>query len=113
MSLFQSSKEEYNLHITKKDEVCEAKQNAISRASKETLVITMDVQSALISPQLQVSKHCYTKKFQLHDFTIYVSNSKDKHLYVWHEGDGKIMTNEFTTCIVNFIKKNTHMHYNK
>jgi hypothetical protein len=103
--------EEYNLHITKKVEVREAKENAISRASKETLVITMDVQSALICPKLLVSKHCYTQKLQLHDFTIYASNNKDTHLYVWHEGDGKDMANDFNTCTVNFNKKN--MHYKK
>jgi len=90
--------------------VREAKQNAISRASKEPLVVTMDVQSALICLKLLVSKHCYTQKLQLLDFTIYASNNKDTHLYVWHEGDGKDMANEFTTCIVNF---NKNMHYKK
>lgn len=102
------SEEEYNLHVTKKVEVREAKQNAISRASKETLVVTMDVQSALICPKLLLSKHCYTQKLQLHDFIIYASNNKDTHMHVWHEGYGKDMANEFTTCIVNFNKKNTH-----
>jgi hypothetical protein len=91
--------------------VCEAKQNAISRASKETLVVTIDVQSALICPKLLVTKHCYTQKLQLHDFTIYASNNKDTHLYVRLEGNGKDKANEFTTCIVKFNKQN--MHYKK
>lgn len=72
----------------------EAKQNAISRTSKETLVVTMDVQSGLICPELLVSKHCYTQKLQLHDFTIYASNNKNTHLYVWNEGDGTDVANE-------------------
>ena len=89
----------------------EAKQNAISRASKETLVVIIDVQSAVICPKLLASKQCYNQKLQLHDFTIYATNNKGTCLYVWHEGDGKDMANEFTTCIVNFNKKN--MHYKK
>jgi hypothetical protein len=85
------------------DEVHEAKQNAFSRALKGTLVIIKDVQSALLCPKLLVSKHCYTKKLVIWLYILSLNN-KDTHLYVWHEGDSKIMPNEFTTCIVNFIK---------
>jgi len=37
------------------------KKNAISRASKQTLVMNMDVQSALISPQLCVQTLLYSE----------------------------------------------------
>lgn len=100
------SEDAYNFHIVKKDAARTAKENAISSASESTLVATMDLQSILVCPKLLVSKQYYSQKLQVHNFSIYVSNTKDVHLYVWHEGDGKVSSNEFTTCIIDFIKKN-------
>jgi len=108
------SAEEYNLLVTKTDEACEGKQKEIPRASEEPLVLTMDIQSLLTYPKLLVSivsKQYYTQKLHLHKFTIYVSNNNDIRWYVWHEEDGKGAANEFTTCIIDCLKKN--MHYRK
>jgi hypothetical protein len=74
----------------------------------------MDFQSVLTYPKLSVfvvSKQYYTQKLQLHNFTVYVSNNNDICWYVWHEEDGKGTANEFTTRIIDCIKKN--MRYKK
>nr|CAH7723171.1 unnamed protein product [Callosobruchus chinensis] len=67
----------------------------------------MDVQSVLLCPKLLVSKQYYKQKLQLHNFTIYINNNKDVHCYVWHESDGNVTSNEFTTCLIDFLAKFT------
>lgn len=52
-----------------------------------------------------VSKQYYKQKLQIHNFTIYINNNKDVHCYVWYEADGTVSSNEFTTCITDFIEK--------
>lgn len=80
--------EDYQVHITKKNEACEAKKVAISTCSYQHLVVTIDLQSTQLCPKLLVSSQYYKQKLQLHDFTIFKNNTKDVYLYVWHEGDG-------------------------
>lgn len=99
------SQEEYEIHKTKKDEAREAKQLAIKQCSEDTLVFTMDVQSILLCPKLLISKQYYKQKLQMHNFTIYVNNNRDVHCYVWHEGDGMVTSNEFTSCILHFLNQ--------
>ncbi|CAG9834607.1 unnamed protein product [Diabrotica balteata] len=84
-----TSKEDYKLHILKKNEAMIAKSDALSlTVVSDVLVITMD-------------------KLQLHNFSIYLNNTQDVHLYVWHEANGGVTSNEFTSCIVDFLKKQT------
>lgn len=63
----------------------------------------MDLQSVLPSPKLFVSKLYYSQKLQVHDFTIYCLNNGDVYLYVWHEGEGGVTSNEFVSCIADLI----------
>lgn len=55
----------------------------------------------------------YTQKLQIHNFTLYCSNDKDVHLYVWHEGDGGVTANEFSTCIIEFLRLKLGEGYKK
>lgn len=104
--------EEYQLHVTKKDEARAAKERACSMMSPEVLVITMDMQSVLLCPKLLVSEQYYKTKLAIHNFTIYIKNTRDAHLYVWHEGDGGVTANNITSCIIQFLKDHC-MSYKK
>lgn len=95
---------EYDVHIEKKNEAREAKIKAKERVSDDTVVVTMDLQSVLLSPRLRASAAYYKQKLQLHDFTIYRLNDGRADLYVWHEGDGGVTANEFISCIVSYIE---------
>lgn len=98
----------YQLHILKKDEAKKAKFYAINLTLfPDILVITMDVQSVLLCPKLLVSVQYYKQKLQLHYFSIYINNTQDVHLYIWHEANGGVTSNEFTSCIVDFLKTQT------
>lgn len=58
---------------------------------------------SVLAPKLQVSVQYYKQKLQVHNYTLYYNNDKDVHLYVWHEGDGRVTAYEFTTCLMDFI----------
>ncbi|GLV40902.1 hypothetical protein CBL_08476 [Carabus blaptoides fortunei] len=96
--------EEYREHIEKKKEAEAAKKLAKDTASDEKLVVTMDLQSVLLAPKLEASAIYYKQKLQIHNFTVYALNDKKVDLYVWHEANGNVTANEFTTCIVDYIK---------
>ena len=66
----------------------------------------MDLQSVLLAPKLEASAIYYKQKLQIHNFTVYSLNDKRVNLYVWHEANGNVTSNEFTSCIVDYIKSN-------
>lgn len=99
------SEDIYNDHIIKKNEAHKAKLEAKESANDKKLVITMDLQSVLLAPKLEASAVYYKQKLQIHNFTVYSLNNADVDLYVWHECNGGVTSNEFTSCIVDFIKK--------
>lgn len=93
----------YNAHVKKKNDARTAKQVAKDSASDEHLVLTMDLQCVLLCPKLLASKVYYKQKLQVHNFTFYELKNGDVTLYVWHEANGSVSANEFTTCIIDFI----------
>lgn len=99
------NEEEYLLHKTKKDEARAAKQLAVNNVSPEVMVVTMDMQSVLLCPKLLVSEQYYKSKLAVHNFTFYIKNTKDAHLYIWHKGEGWVTANNITSCIIHFLKE--------
>ncbi|KAK5641006.1 hypothetical protein RI129_009553 [Pyrocoelia pectoralis] len=61
------NQEDYNAHRIKKQEARDAKQKAKNEATNNKVVITMDLQSVLLCPKLQVSKIYYSQKLQVHN----------------------------------------------
>lgn len=98
------SQEEYDRHMAKKEEAREAKKNAIASANEKTVVITVDVQSVLLAPKLLASALYYKLKLQCHNFTVYDVLSKNVSIYFWHEADGNVTANEFTSCLIDYCQ---------
>ena len=63
----------------------------------------MDLQSVLLSPRIAALAVYYKQKLKLHNFTIYRLNDGKVDLYVWHEGEGGVTSNEFVSCIVSYL----------
>lgn len=97
------TQELYDRHIKNKNDAREAKNAAKMSANSKKLVLTMDLQSVLLCPLLLASQVYYKQKLQVHNFTLYELNSGNVTLYVWHESNGGVTSNEFTSCIVDFI----------
>lgn len=63
----------------------------------------MDLQSVLLSPKSNVSSLYYKMKLITHNFTIFDLKTKDGYCFIWHEGEGGLGSNEFSTIIADFI----------
>lgn len=100
----QLDEEVYAAHREKEKEARDAKQMAKESANENKLVVTMDLQSVLLAPNLQASALYYKSKLQVHNFTFYSLNNGDVVLYVWHEGNGGVGSNEFVSCITDYIQ---------
>lgn len=93
----------YDSHINRKNMAREEKNKLKAEVSSTKVVITMDLQSVLLCPKTEASAMYYKQKRQLHNFTIYRLNDKDVTLYVWHERNGGVSANKFTSCIIQYI----------
>lgn len=94
------SQEMYNLHQEKKNEARAEKE---ADKENEEHVFTMDLQSVLLCPKSQVSSLYYKTKLAVHNLTFFNLKSKDVTCYVWHEAEGGLTANEFTSIICDVI----------
>ena len=106
----QIDEDEYTEHRAKQQEAREAKKKAKAKADDNTLVVTMDLQSVLLAPNMPASAIYYKQKLQVHNFTFYSLNDGAVTLYVWHEGNGGVTSNEFVSCIIDYIKAHDCQH---
>ncbi|CAG4936433.1 unnamed protein product [Parnassius apollo] len=97
------SQNEYDDHIIKKNEARQAKKDAIESANEKVVVITVDVQSVLLAPKLLARSLYYKLKLQCHNFTVYDCKTRKVTIYFWHEADGGVSANEFTSCLIDYI----------
>lgn len=95
----------YNAHRQKQEAGRSAKAKMKELASESTLVVTMDLQSVLTCPKLLASESYYKLKLQVHNFTIYALNNKKVTLYVWHEATGGVSSNEFASCVIDYLSE--------
>jgi hypothetical protein len=100
------NEEEYTNHIRRKDVARAEKEKDKKRAleSDTVKVLTMDVQSVLLSPKIEASAMYYKTKLSCHNFTLYDMKTKDVKCYFWHEGEGGLTANSFSSCLNNHIE---------
>lgn len=96
------SEEEYNLHISKKEE---ARIEKDKDKANESLVFTMDLQAVLMAPKSKISSLYYKTKLCVHNFCLYNLNNKDGFCYIWNETEGGVNAEEFATICADFITK--------
>nr|CAI5837347.1 unnamed protein product [Callosobruchus analis] len=70
-----------------------------AKLDKSLMVITMDLQAVLLCPLLKASAIYRKKKLIFHNFTMFNNVTHEVTCYVWHEGEGNITANEFSSCI--------------
>ena len=96
----------YNQHRIDKEIAQEEKARDKAEATQsngDKVVLTMDLQSVLLSPSLKASALYYRTKLCVHNFTIFNCVTKDVVCYVWHEAEGGLTANEFASCIVDYL----------
>lgn len=99
--------EAWKTHMAEKDTAQAEKSGDKHQAQmnpESICVLCMDLQAVLLAPSLKASALYYKTKLCLHNFTVYDLNTKDVQCYVWHEGEGGLTANEFSSCIVDFLR---------
>ncbi|CAG9760447.1 unnamed protein product [Ceutorhynchus assimilis] len=100
---------EYQQHIQNKEEVRNLKDNDKLQAveDKTICVACFDLQKVLITPACEISSFYYKSKLATYNFTIYDLGNNKGHCYVWNESIARRGPNEISSCLLNFIKKQT------
>ncbi|GFN81003.1 hypothetical protein PoB_000750900 [Plakobranchus ocellatus] len=68
-----------------------------------TVVICIDLQGVLLAPPINASSTYFKTKLAVHNFTLYNMVTKDVVCYAWHEAEGGLTSNEFTSCIIDHL----------
>ena len=69
----------------------------------------MDVQAVQLVSYLQASALYFEQKLTVHNFTIYNIAINEVVCYVWHEDEGDVNGNTFTSCIVHFLEHEVNL----
>jgi hypothetical protein len=97
---------EYTAHIAKKTEAQNSKaaDKETGKTNSKVKVVTVDLQSLLLCPQLNASCLYYKTKLSCHNYTIYDLVTKDVVCYFWNETDGDLSSNVFTSCMIDYLE---------
>lgn len=93
--------EQYNAHIVRKNEARAEKQKDVKN---EKYVFTVDLQAVLMSPKSNISSLYYKTKLCVHNLCFYNLLNKDGYCYLWHEGEGGLNAEEFSSCFYSFLE---------
>ncbi len=47
----------------------------------------------------------YKTKLSCHNFTVYDMHTSEVQCYFWHEAEGDLSSNSFTSCIIDYIEE--------
>lgn len=95
------SEEDYSLHTSRK---MEARKELEKDKENEKFLYTVDVQAVLLSPKSNISSLYYKTKLCVHNLCYFDLNNKDGFCYLWHEGEGGLNAEEFSSCFHFFIE---------
>lgn len=97
--------EVYQAHIEAKERAREEKKrDKMSCIQGELQMFTVDLQAVQTIPSIKAGAQYFKLKLCVHQFTIY--NEKDASVvcYVWHEAEGRLDANIFTSCLIHFLE---------
>ncbi|GFN94284.1 hypothetical protein PoB_002079000 [Plakobranchus ocellatus] len=97
-------KEFWTTHMNDKRRAKEEKAKDKKKEAQErngTVVICMDLQGVLLAPSINALSTYFKTKLAVKNFTMYNMVTKDGVCYVWHEAEGGLTSNEFTSCIID------------
>ena len=90
------SQDDYDAHITKKDEARQEKTKDKESGNNTMSVWSMDMQAVLLCPRTKASSLCYKTKLQVHNFTVLNLNTKERYCYLWNETEGDLSSEVFS-----------------
>lgn len=67
-------------------------------------MLTVDLQAVQTIPLLSTGANYFKTKLCVHQFTIYNEFDKNVACYVWHEAEGGMDSNVFTSCLLDYLQ---------
>ncbi|GFO46813.1 cation-transporting ATPase [Plakobranchus ocellatus] len=80
-----------------------AKDKKEAQERNGAVMICMDLQGVLLAPSISSSSTYFKTKLTVHNFTLYNMVTKDAVCYVWHKAEGGLISNKFTSCIIDHL----------
>ena len=68
-----------------------------------TVVLTVDVESVLLTPSLKAGALYYKRNLACHNYTIYDLHLQHDTCYFWHEASGSLDSDSFALCLMDYI----------
>ena len=99
-------KEVYERHIHLKNSARKRKTGDIARAKEsngKVVCISIDVQAVQTCPKLEASALYFKTKLNIHNYTVYNSNTSDVLCYIWNETQGGLTANIYTSCLIHYL----------
>ncbi|CAG9782467.1 unnamed protein product [Diatraea saccharalis] len=98
--------DEYQLHIKSKEQARKEKASDKERCKNGDIqMFTVDLQAVQTIPLLSAGSNYFKTKLCVHQFTIYNESDKNVSCYVWHEAEGGMDSNIFTSCLIDYLQK--------
>lgn len=67
-------------------------------------MVTMDVESVLLSPVLNASALYYKTKLTVHNFTVYDLKTRHVKCYLWDETHADLVASVFANCLLDYLQ---------
>lgn len=100
-----TTREIYGSHIENKNKARKEKDDDKKRAERNEInAFTLDVQAVELVPFKKARASYFKQKLDVHQFTIYNLKNSEVYCYLWHEGEGRMESNVFASCISNFLE---------
>ena len=97
-------------HRQKKDQARDEKRACdsilVSNQGMRVRWLLLHAWTVLLSPGLQPSALYYKQNLCVQNFTVYNLATHEAMCYVWHEGEGRLSSSEFTSCIIDYMEEN-------
>ncbi|CAG7676667.1 unnamed protein product [Allacma fusca] len=92
-------------HLTLADLTTNVRKADISRSQEDSsyVVISVDMQQTIFTPQLTCSSAFYLRKFGTYNLCIHDESKNKGHMYLWDECDAKKGADEVASCIYKYI----------
>lgn len=97
----------YQEHLEKKDDArkCRDSDKAEAKENIKTLAFNFDMQAVLSTPKGPAGQIFYLRKLAVYNLTIYNLGSQDVCCYLWDEIQGNRGSNEISSCIFDYMMK--------
>ncbi|KAK5642408.1 hypothetical protein RI129_008575 [Pyrocoelia pectoralis] len=99
------TKEEYELHIRRKNAADEQKKTdkKVAQEDKSIICANFDLEAVLNCPIFFAKPVFYKRKLAVFNLTVYEVASKQGYAFLWDETNGHRGSNEIATCVFKFI----------